>query len=153
MNLKDAGGSWRGGRLTGFLLFTGSLEALPWQLKVDAGRSNDDSVRVIAALDPAAAKALPPVYQLKVVLLGTRRPVWRRLQVPGSASLGWLHAVLQVAMGWTNSHLHQFRIGPDCYSDTRVHFAEFVGDPEILEARKFTLMQVAPRANFAFGYE
>ncbi len=129
------------------------MEALPWQLKVDAGRTNDDSLRVIAVLDPVAAKTLPPVYQLKVVLLGTRRPIWRRLQVPESANLGWLHAVLQVAMGWTNSHLHQFRIGQDCYSDTRVHFAEFVGDPEILEERKFTLMQVVPCEKAVFGYE
>lgn len=37
-------------------------------------------------------------------------PVWRRLEVPGNAHLGWLHAVLQVAVGWTNSHLHLFAL-------------------------------------------
>ncbi|MHB8522841.1 MAG: plasmid pRiA4b ORF-3 family protein [Limisphaerales bacterium] len=36
---------------------------------------------------------------------------------------------------------------------TRHHFAEFEGDPEILEERKFTLRQIAPREQHAFGYE
>ena len=55
---------------------------------------------------PANA-AQAPVYHLKVSLEGLEPAIWRRLQVPGDANLGWLHAVLQVAMGWTNSHMHQ----------------------------------------------
>lgn len=51
------------------------------------------------------------IYQLKVTLLGTRPPIWRRLQVPAALTLDVLHEVLQVAMGWDNSHLHEFRIG------------------------------------------
>lgn len=108
---------------------------------------------MISAIETTAGKAAAPNYQLKVVLLGCKPPVWRRIQVPGDARLDWLHAVLQVAIGWTNSHLHQFRVGEDCYSDTRVHFAEFEGEPEILEARKFTLRQIAPREQDALGYE
>lgn len=48
------------------------------------------------------------MYQLKVTLNGIRPPIWRRLLVPSSYSLRDLHDVLQVAMGWTDSHLHQF---------------------------------------------
>jgi Plasmid pRiA4b ORF-3-like protein len=51
------------------------------------------------------------IYQLKVTLLGTRPPIWRRLQVPAALTLDVLHEVLQLAMGWDNSHLHEFRIG------------------------------------------
>lgn len=108
---------------------------------------------MISAIETTAGKGNAPIYQLQVVLLGSNPPVWRRLQVPGDARLDWLHAVLQVAIGWTNSHLHQFRVGGHCYSDTRVHFAEFEGDPEIREARKFTLRQIAPCEHDAFGYE
>jgi Plasmid pRiA4b ORF-3-like protein len=108
---------------------------------------------MISAIDTTAGKGHAPIYQLKVVLLGSKPPVWRRLQVPGDARLDWLHAVLQVAIGWTNSHLHQFKVGADCYSDTRHHFAEYEGDPEILEERKFTLRQIAPREQDAFRYE
>ena len=34
------------------------------------------------------------VYHLKVSLEGIEPLIWRRLQVPGDASLGWLHAVI-----------------------------------------------------------
>ena len=108
---------------------------------------------MIANIEPVAEKGTAPFYVLKVVLLGPKPPIWRRLQVPGNASLDWLHAVLQVAVGWTNSHLHQFKAGGQFYSDTRHHFAEYEGDPEILDARKFTLQQIAPREKCTFGYE
>ena len=94
---------------------------------------------MISVIETAAGKGNAPIYQLKIILLGSKPPVWRRIQVPGDARLDWLHAALQVAIGWTNSHLHQFKVGENFYSDTRHHFAEFEGDPEILEERKFTL--------------
>lgn len=108
---------------------------------------------MISVIEPAAGKTNAPIYQLKVVLLGSEPPVWRRLHVPGEAKLDWLHAVLQVAIGWTNSHLHQFKVGDVCYSDTRHHSAEIEDDPEILEEREFTLRQVAPREQDVFRYE
>lgn len=48
------------------------------------------------------------MYQLKVTLSGVKPSIWRRLLVPSSFSLSDLHDVLQVAMGWMDSHLHQF---------------------------------------------
>jgi len=36
--------------------------------------------------------------------------IWRRLLVPGDIKLSRLHAILQVAMGWENYHLHGFEI-------------------------------------------
>jgi Plasmid pRiA4b ORF-3-like protein len=48
------------------------------------------------------------VYAIKVTLLGTRPPVWRRILVPCEITLRNLHRTLQTTMGWTNSHLHQF---------------------------------------------
>jgi len=48
------------------------------------------------------------LYRLKVTLRGIRPAIWRRLEVPADLSLFDLHAVLQPAMGWTNSHMHQF---------------------------------------------
>ena len=108
---------------------------------------------MISVIETAGGKALAPLYQLKVVLLGCEPAVWRRLQVPGDAKLDWLHAVLQVGIGWTNSHLHQFKVGEACYSDTRHHAAEFEDDPEILEERTFALRQIAPLEGDVFRYE
>jgi hypothetical protein len=50
------------------------------------------------------------IYQIKITLLGTRPPIWRVL-VPGEMTLGRLHDVIQIVMGWQDCHLHQFRIG------------------------------------------
>jgi hypothetical protein len=55
-----------------------------------------------------AAKASPPVYELKVTLLGIEPPIWRRIQAPSTIRLCCLHDVLQSVMGWCDSHLHQF---------------------------------------------
>ena len=51
------------------------------------------------------------IYQIKVTLLGTRPPIWRRLLVPATLTLAQLHDVLQTAMGWQNCHMHEFRAG------------------------------------------
>ena len=50
------------------------------------------------------------VCQLKVALRGIDPPIWRRLIVPVRVTLERLHAVLQAALGWTDSHLHVFEI-------------------------------------------
>jgi hypothetical protein len=51
------------------------------------------------------------IYQLKVTLLGTNPPIWRRLLVPADMTLAQLHDVLQVAMGWEDGHMHEFSSG------------------------------------------
>ena len=65
---------------------------------------------MIANIDPTSAKSPAPIYQLKVTLLGTEPPVWRRLRVPGNAKLPWLHAVLQVVQFREDRRLA--RLGP-----------------------------------------
>src|SRR5579862_34097 len=82
------------------------------------------------------------VCQLQVLLTGTQPPIWRRLQVPGTANLGWLHAVLQVAMGWTNSHLHQFLCRETPYADVHVRGEKFGGEPTVLDESKCTLAEL-----------
>ena len=61
---------------------------------------------------PAKKSAVPPeIYQIKVTLLGTSPPIWRRLLVPADVTLAQLHDVLQTAMGWDDGHMHEFSIG------------------------------------------
>jgi len=108
---------------------------------------------MISQIEPAAGKGAAPIYHLKVVLLGTKPPIWRRLQVPGDATLGWLHAVIQVAMGWTNSHLHHFLTRDARYSDPRgSEDMGFGGEPDRNEAGA-TLMQVVPGKGARLRYE
>lgn len=51
------------------------------------------------------------ICQLKVTLLGTDPPIWRRLLVPADLTLAQLHKVLQTTMGWDDAHIHEFRAG------------------------------------------
>lgn len=57
-------------------------------------------------------------YQLKITLAGSKPAIWRRVVVP-DCTLGELHATIQAAMGWTNSHLHMFEYRDDRFSDPR----------------------------------
>ena len=47
-------------------------------------------------------------------------PIWRRLLVAYNTTLARLHGILQIAMSWTNSHLHAFILGNDPYGGTRI---------------------------------
>lgn len=60
-------------------------------------------------MTPSAADAdEAEIIQIKVWLLGISPMVWRRLLVPSTCTLGELHGVIQVAMGWEGIHLYQF---------------------------------------------
>jgi len=59
------------------------------------------------------------VYQIKVILLHSRPPIWRQLQLESSVTLDRLHDTLQMVMGWTNSHLHGFRLPQPSQRGTR----------------------------------
>jgi len=54
-------------------------------------------------------------YQLKVQLKGIRPPIWRRVLVSSTSTLEDFHHTIQIVMGWTNSHLHQFTSGRSRY--------------------------------------
>ncbi len=64
-----------------------------------------------------AKSSNPTLLSLKVTLRGIRPPIWRRLLVLESLTLGQLHHVIQAAMGWGDGHLHAFEIGGDQYGD------------------------------------
>ena len=46
------------------------------------------------------------IIEIKVTLQDIEPAVTRTLQVPADIRLDRLHLTLQVAMGWTNSHLY-----------------------------------------------
>jgi hypothetical protein len=60
-------------------------------------------------------KMSPVIYQIHVSLIGITPRIWRRLLIPPQTTLPALHKILQIAMGWTNSHLHQFKHEDTCY--------------------------------------
>ena len=89
------------------------------------------------------------MHQLKITLLEVDPPIWRRVLVPSDATLGDVNFILQAAMGWTNSHLHQFTIEGVEYSDPRFE----IDDTE--DEFAVTLAEVAPaeRSRFTLLYD
>jgi hypothetical protein len=115
--------------------------------------SNGDERRALRVKGQAEVASTTPLYHLEVMLSHVKPPVWRHLQVPGNANLGWLHAVIQVAVGWTNSHLHQFLAGERVFSDPAFELDDFEGSRPVVDEQKVTLMQVAPRQGDELSYE
>ena len=91
---------------------------------------------------------------LKISLIGSTPLIWRRIIVPARMHLGKLHKVFQVTMGWKTSHLHEFRILSERFTDPS--YDEFAVDPEdrTLDQGKITVAQVASKtARFEYIYD
>jgi hypothetical protein len=98
-----------------------------------------------------AIPAAERVYQFKITLKDSYPPIWRRFQVK-DCTLDKLHEHIQTAMGWTNSHLHEFKIGGKDYGDPLLlgkNFEEFhYGDSTTTK-----LSAILPRAGKRFRFE
>jgi len=86
------------------------------------------------------------VYQLKVTLKNSKPPIWRRIQVNSDINLYRLHQNLQVMMGWTDSHLHQFIVHGEYYGTPDPDF-------EVTNEKSIKLDRVVSEAGDKFFYE
>lgn len=50
------------------------------------------------------------VYELRIALRHVTPQVWRLFRVPSGITLAHLHDVIQLVMGWDNSHLYEFTL-------------------------------------------
>ncbi|SED43904.1 pRiA4b ORF-3-like protein [Rhizobiales bacterium GAS191] len=80
------------------------------------------------------------VARLKITLDDVEPAVMRRLDVPLDLRLDRLHLVIQAAMGWTNSHLYEFRDRGIGWGIPDPDVRGFSADP--LDASKATLLEV-----------
>ena len=84
---------------------------------------------------------------MRISIVGYQPEIWRRVLVPGSVRLAKLHLILQDVMGWTNSHLHAFRM------DGALYGMQFDDCPEDeLDEAKFAVADVVG-LNDRFIYE
>ena len=89
-------------------------------------------------------------YQLKITLRYIRPPVWRRVQVPSDITLAKLHRIIQVAMGWYDSHVHQFIVGEKYYG---VPSLDEFSELDLKDERKARLKQVLSKSKQKIVYE
>lgn len=68
----------------------------------------DDALETLRKLQQISADETVG-YSLRISLDGSKPPVWRRILVQ-SINLETLHHVIQFAMGWQDSHLHEFEV-------------------------------------------
>jgi hypothetical protein len=92
------------------------------------------------------------IYEIKVTLNGSKPAIWRRIQVSADATLFKLHRIIQEAMGWTHSHLHQFVLGNDTYKMQDSH-ADFGMNDSSKNERTTKLRQVISGDGFRFQYD
>ncbi len=74
--------------------------------------------------------------------------LWRRVMVPQDVTLPQLHAIVQIVMGWTNSHVHQFEVGDVVFAEPHQEY-----EPGPIDYRAITLNQIAPRRDSTCVYE
>jgi hypothetical protein len=96
------------------------------------------------------------VHQLTVTLLDVSPPVWRRLLVPSAVPLSALHGIVQIALGWSGIHLHEWDLGGIIYGSP----AEEDWGEGLVDETAAILGQLAPadtamtyRYDFGDGWE
>ena len=95
-----------------------------------------------------AAREKESIYQLKVTLRHVKPPVWRRILVRGDVTLYKLHQTLQIAMGWTDSHMHQFVVDGVFFGQPDPDF-----DFDVESERRTRLHDVVSGVKDKFSYE
>lgn len=98
---------------------------------------------------PSRRAAAQRIYQLRVELDEIQPAIWRRLWVPDTLTLAKLDRLIQAAMGWTNSHLHEFEIAGRRYG---IPDDQWVGDESVLDERRHIVGVVLPEGLNEFVY-
>lgn len=103
---------------------------------------------------PSSRKEPARIYELLVRLEGIQPRIWRRLWVPDILTLAKLDRVIQTAIGWTNSHLHEFSIGGKRYGVV-VDGDWPDGDNPLLEEKRHKVGQVLGEGirDFRYAYD
>ena len=72
-------------------------------------------------------KKFKHVYQFRIILERVTPQIWRLIQVPETHTFWDFHMAIQNAMGWTDSHMHQFET-----INSKTKDKEIIGVPEYI---------------------
>jgi hypothetical protein len=93
------------------------------------------------------------VYQLKITLRDVHPPIWRRVLVTDTTTLDQLHWIVQAAMGWTNSHLHQFIIDDEHYSEKEFELDDWGHEVKNENRVRLAALSLVPKRKFTYEYD
>jgi len=86
--------------------------------------------------------------QIHIELEGVEPKIWRRIVVPSIISLDRLHDVLQIVMGWSDTHQHEFVIANQRFTD----LLESEGNGKCQEEGLFRLGSLLDKKGMEFTY-
>jgi hypothetical protein len=90
------------------------------------------------------------IFEFKITLKRIKPNIWRRFAVTEEYTLADLHDVIQVVMGWGDSHLHQFIINGKYYIP---YEDELDLDGENESAFRLNQLFEGPGAKFEYEYD
>jgi hypothetical protein len=93
------------------------------------------------------------VFVLRISLRDIRPQIWRSIQVPGFISLGDLHRIIQIVMGWSDSHLHSFEIDGIRYGMSDEFFDDIDNDDEDEDCYSLEDLDLREKQRFSYTYD
>ncbi|MEO7524417.1 MAG: plasmid pRiA4b ORF-3 family protein [Ferruginibacter sp.] len=90
--------------------------------------------------------------QIKIILNRTNPLIWRELLVPRDITFYKLHHTIQIAMGWTNSHLFEFKIEGYRIGEIYENLEE-QDESHIVNAKETKLITLIDKEGEEFKYE
>jgi hypothetical protein len=64
------------------------------------------------------------IFRIFVSLLEIEPPIWRRIELSSRTTLKQFHRILQIAMGWSDYHMHEFAVNGQRYGIPAPEFDE-----------------------------
>ncbi|WP_193199181.1 plasmid pRiA4b ORF-3 family protein [Nostoc sp. MG11] len=90
------------------------------------------------------------IYQLHIFILGISPMIWRRIKIRSDSTIADLHYIIQIVMGWTDSHLHRFVIHGKDYGIAQIGGMWFSDDPKVVKLSDFGWRM---RERFLYEYD
>jgi hypothetical protein len=110
--------------------------AFPQSIKTDSESKKDDKQ--------------VPSYILHISITFSDPLIWRRVQVPGIFTLAQLHDIIQLSMGWSDTHVHQFLVGKISYEPTMK--TKVPREAKRFDEYKYKLHTLEEGMRFMFSY-
>jgi len=96
---------------------------------------------------------IEPIARIRIELQEIEPKIWRRVDVPLSATLFALHDIIQVAMGWKDAHLFEFVVGDKVYGEPDPDDALY--ERKVYQAKSIRLQALVDRGigRFVYAYD
>lgn len=90
------------------------------------------------------------ILELKITLLDTKPSVYRTIHIENTRTFYDLHVAIQIAFGWQDSHLHEFKL-----NDETIGPKTLIEDAKVLEESDILLSQkiVFQKQKFFYIYD